>query len=575
MKQKKAFSAFCLIASFVLLVGLFSSLSIGKLLIAETNTKSCADIVFGTAETSTSPTPTTSSFKTHGLTVASISQTSCYCAASQSGLVTDNSMRIGKSGGAGSITFTFSSLRITSIKVLAYKYSTDSSKTATCTVTTSALTTAQNGQTVTATSAPDITDQSTDAGLVFTGLDNGGQNSTTLTIAGTSTARFNLCKIVLTINGTSSSSASSSGGVSSTVASSSTSETTSYPSGSGESLKVYALEQTGQYGDCTLFKLGNTEVLFDGGNTGSSAQLADMLNTYVTDHVLDLLVLTHPHTDHYGGFTNGTTANSSGGALVDGGITSITKLIDNGADGYGSGYQTNWVNGIRSFFVGKGTTYYAIKNIVSGHMNDAIWSLADNFRIQWLDTSNYPTVGGAGPSDANDGSVSCDVRFGTYDFVMCGDLPSTPEETLATNYASNSFIGSGNTVVFKACHHCSKTANSATFLAFISPTYAFSESGIESGNQSNTGPVVDSQHPYLEPRQRIETYTGVEHFWWVGTCGTLTMMIPSDYSSFTIHGAGRKYGTYYYQGSVVDPNLEKDYPLDSKITPTKWATLGC
>jgi hypothetical protein len=355
----------------------------------------------------------------------------------------------------------------------------------------------------------------------------------------------------------------------------STSETTSYPSSSGESLKVYALEQTGQYGDCTLFKLGNTEVLFDGGNTSSGPQLADMLATYVTDHTLDLLVLTHPHTDHYGGFTDGTTANASGGALTDGGITAITKLVDNGADTYGTGYTSNWVNGIRSYFVGKGTTYYPIQNIVSGHMYDAIWSLADNFRIQWLDASSYPTVGGAGPSDANEGSVSCDVRFGTYDFVMCGDLPSTPEETLATNYASNSFIGSGDTVVFKACHHCSKTANSATFLAFISPTYAFSESGIESGNESSTGPVVGSQHPYLEPRQRIETYTGVEHFWWVGTCGTLTMTIPSDYSSFTIHGAGRRYGTYYYNGTVVDPDSEKDYPLDSQITPTKWATLGC
>jgi beta-lactamase superfamily II metal-dependent hydrolase len=346
-----------------------------------------------------------------------------------------------------------------------------------------------------------------------------------------------------------------------------TSETTSYVSG-GDSLYVYALEQTGQYGDCTLFKLGNYEVLFDGGNTGSGPQLADLLKTYVTDHVLDLLVLTHPHTDHYGGFVNGTTANASGGTLADGGITGITKLIDNGADSYGTTYTKQWCDGVRSFFVGKGTQYQAITDVVSGHTYDAIWSLAANFQVQFLDTSSYPSKGSKGPTDANDGSVACDVRFGTYDFIMCGDLPNDPEEKLVTNYTGHSFVGSGNTVVYKACHHCSSTSNSAVFLKFLSPTYAFSESGIETGNETKSGPVKGSQHPYEDARARIEAYTGKDHIWWNGTCGTLTMTIPSDFSSFTIHGAGRKYGTYYANGVLVDPASEKDTPLEE----TQWAT---
>jgi hypothetical protein len=194
--------------------------------------------------------------------------------------------------------------------------------------------------------------------------------------------------------------------------------------------------------------------------------------------------------------------------------------------------------------------------------------LAANFQIQWLDTSSYPSKGSKGPTDANDGSVACDVRFGSYDFIMCGDLPSGPEEKIVTNYTGHSFIGTGNTVVYKACHHCSSTSNSAVFLKFVSPTYAFSESGIEDGNQSASGPVKGSQHPYEDARQRIELYTGKDRLWWNGTCGTLTMTIPADFSSFTIHGAGRKYGNYYANGVLVDPDSEKDTPLES----TAWAT---
>ena len=36
------------------------------------------------------------------------------------------------------------------------------------------------------------------------------------------------------------------------------------------------------------------------------------------------------------------------------------------------------------------------------------------------------------------------------------------------------------------------------------------------------------------------------------------------------HGLGRKYGNYYYNGALVDPDSEKDTPLES----TKWAASG-
>lgn len=519
----------------------------------------CAGITFGTAEYSNSGSPATSSFTTDGITVISVAASFSYCSSSSgsAGEATKTSCRIGKASTAGSITFSFSETLLTKVKVLCYAYGTDvnNKKTATCSVSTSANATPQS-KTVNLTAAPDISSASTEPGLVFGNLDNGGTKSTSLTISGDSAARFNLCKIVLTIS-------SSSAATSSSAASS---QSASYSSTSSLPLNVYAIEQTGQYGDCTLFKLGNYEILFDGGNTGSGPQLISYLSTYVTDHVLDMLVLTHPHTDHYGGFFDCTNSYNNGGALSEAGITSVTKFVDSGADQYSTTFQSQWANTFRAYWVNKGATYYAIENIVSGHMFDAIWTLADNFRIQWLDTSNYATPGGAAASDANYNSVSCDVRFGTYDFILCGDLPSTPEEQLATNYASNKFVATGNTVVFKACHHCSKTANSATFLAFLKPTYAWASAGFESGNTTTAG-IQSQQHPYKDPRTRIETYTTVARMWWNGTSGTLIMSIPADSSSFSIHGVGRQYGDYYVSGVLVPRDSEKDTPLES----TKWA----
>lgn len=371
--------------------------------------------------------------------------------------------------------------------------------------------------------------------------------------------------------GASSSSESTSQTISSSRSSSMDSVSSYSSAPGGTPLDVYAVEQSGKYGDCTLFKYGNYEILFDCGNTGSQAQLADVLSTYVSDHVLDLLVLTHPHTDHYGGVYGYKTASSAGGTLKDGGITSISKIVDNGADAYGTAYKNNWVNGIRSYYVSQGSDYQPIANVVKDHMYDAIWNLSGALSVQWLDTGNYPTVGSAGPSDANDGSISCAVKFGSYDFIMCGDLPGDPEKQIVSNYTGHSLIASGDTVVYKACHHCSDTysANCTEFINFLNPKYAFSESGIDDANATSSG-VVNAQHPYKAARNRIEAKTGKENFWWVGTAGTLKMSVPSDYSSFTIKGLGRKYGTYYYNGAIVDPLSEIETPFES----TKWALSG-
>jgi beta-lactamase superfamily II metal-dependent hydrolase len=521
MKQKKAFSAFCLLVSFVLLIGLFSTATIGKKLIAETNTKSCADIVFGTTEISSSPTPTTSSFKAHGLTVASISQTSCYCAASQSGLVTDNSMRIGKSGGAGTITFTFSSVRITSAKVLVYKYSTDASKTATCTVTTSALTSAV-GQTVSATAAPDISDSSTDAGLVFTGLDNGGQNSTTLTISGTSTARFNLCKIVLTINGSSSESSSATSSAESSAGTSEITSTTSTEAGAAP-ITFNFVEQGNQYsGDCTYIKAGDYDILIDAGNRTSCAStietyLEDSSRTgnYVSDGKLEYVIATHAHQDHIAGFVGVSDSSSAGmngvlyhynvGTLIDFALANTTSTIY-------TNYQT-----ARTYAVNQGTKHFTALQCWNNEGNGAArsYQLGTNLKMDILYNYYYENSG----SDENNYSVCVLFTQGSKHFLFTGDLEADGESRLVAN----------NTLpeveLFKGGHHGSYTANTDALLSVIKPKMVCI--CCCAGNKEYAS-TTDHSFPAQESINRIAPYTDRVYVTTLGQWDSSTYHTPMN-----------------------------------------------
>jgi len=376
--------------------------------------------------------------------------------------------------------------------------------------------------------------------------------------------------VSLSLSSGASSSLSSSGSSSSNASSSSSGVSSSGSSiATAEGLEVYALEQTGQYGDCTLFKKGNHEILIDGGNRASAPQLAEALKAHVNDHELDLLVLTHPHEDHYGGFTSGSTPASDGGTLVDGGITSLKAIVDCGALTSSSGYENSYVNGFRNYWIAHGALYQGIADVVAKDPYQAITFIDSSLQIQWLDTGNYLPVGGDANGDANVYSIACDVHFGSYDFFLAGDLPSSPERDLVSIYRDHSFLKEGNHLIYKACHHGSNGANDASLLSFLKPEVAWVSAGIIAANCTSSG-IISPQHPFRDARSRIEQVTGRENMWWNGTAGTLTMNVSADSSSFSMAGAGRHYGDYYINGKLVDRLEEKDLPLEL----TKWASAG-
>jgi beta-lactamase superfamily II metal-dependent hydrolase len=75
-------------------------------------------------------------------------------------------------------------------------------------------------------------------------------------------------------------------------------------------LSIHFLELGNKYtGDCTLIKAGDTEVLIDAGSRkGSASTIANYIDEYCTDGVLEYVIATHAHQDHIAGFVGTKTA---------------------------------------------------------------------------------------------------------------------------------------------------------------------------------------------------------------------------------------------------------------------------
>ena len=184
-----------------------------------TTTKSCATILFGSTEYTGSTVASTSSYSTNGITVTDFTQSKAFGETSSG----TYACRIK----AGNIAFTFASTTITSIRVYAYTYGSDSDGSMTVTVGS-----ASQVFTVNSTTAPTLTSLSGTS--IYSFDPNATTTSFSVACSGTS-QRVNVCKILLTLNGsgsTSSSSASSSASSSTASSSASTSASTSSSSSS-------------------------------------------------------------------------------------------------------------------------------------------------------------------------------------------------------------------------------------------------------------------------------------------------------------------------------------------------------
>src|SRR5574344_273865 len=124
-----------------------------------------------------------------------------------------------------------------------------------------------------------------------------------------------------------------------------------YSPGSQDQISFTYLEMVQEYGDSLIFDYGNFEVLIDAGQIGDTDNVMSALSEYVTDGCLEVLIVTHPHSDHLGGLSDYS-------AMVSAGVTSIKYIVDFGGT-YTTTVYSNYV-ATRNYYISQGATYYSI-----------------------------------------------------------------------------------------------------------------------------------------------------------------------------------------------------------------------
>jgi competence protein ComEC len=201
-------------------------------------------------------------------------------------------------------------------------------------------------------------------------------------------------------------------------------------------LKVHFID-VGQ-GDSILIDLGETEVLIDGGE--KSLGVVDYLKKYV-DGPLEVMVATHPHSDHIGGLIAVLAAFQ------------VQQIWYNGENGDSATYS-DFVAAVQA----EGADIHVGKrgdNIVAGRLTFLIL--------------NPKTLAGT----VNNNSIVLSLSYGQVDFLFMGDAEKEAEGAMLV--ASD--IPVPDVEVLKVGHHGSRTASSPAFLAATSPEVAIYMAG--------------------------------------------------------------------------------------------------
>lgn len=262
-------------------------------------------------------------------------------------------------------------------------------------------------------------------------------------------------------------------------------------------LSIHFIELGNKYtGDCTLIKVGNTEVLIDAGSRADSVTpIYNYVSNYVTDGKLEYVIVTHAHQDHYAGFATGEKVES----LLDKfNVETIIKFAKTNQKETATLYK-NFNRELEETVEKNNTVVYdALQCYNETDEAQRIFSLGENVELEILYQKYYELSS----STENDYSVCCMINqkiteTETKKYLFTGDLEKDGEKSLVE---SNSL---SEVELYKAGHHGSKTSSSETLMSVIKPKIicvcccaGSSEYTTTNENQFPTQQFVNNVAPY-------------------------------------------------------------------------------
>lgn len=260
---------------------------------------------------------------------------------------------------------------------------------------------------------------------------------------------------------------------------------------SGNTVSVHFLELGNKYtGDCTLIKVGDTEVLIDAGSRKESAgTIVPYVKEFCTDGVLEYVIATHAHQDHIAGFVGTNTAKGVFESFV------CETIIDYPRTDTTTQIRSNYET-LRDAEVKAGAKHYtALECYDNENGAQRSYTLAEGVTMNFLYQRYYEEKS----SSENNYSVCMLLSEGDNHYLFTGDLEKAGEESLV---AENELP---KCKVYKGGHHGSQTSSSAVLLAEIQPEIVCvccccgsTEYTTNTANMFPTQAFVDRVSPYTD-----------------------------------------------------------------------------
>ena len=223
-----------------------------------------------------------------------------------------------------------------------------------------------------------------------------------------------------------------------------------------DEISINFLELGNKYtGDATFIKVGETDILIDAGSRQNSATtIANFVDTYCEDGILEYVIATHAHQDHIAGFVG---SNSDAGifkrykidTLIDFSLTNATSQI----------YKDYVALRDEKVKTGDIAHHYTAKDCIEANGVTEFFEVGAGVTMEILKQKFYSETS----SDENNYSVCTLFTQGENNYLFTGDLEKEGEESLV---ALNNLP---ECTLFKGGHHGSYTANTDTLLSVIKP----------------------------------------------------------------------------------------------------------
>lgn len=234
-----------------------------------------------------------------------------------------------------------------------------------------------------------------------------------------------------------------------------TSSSSPTPSKDTAELSVHFLELGNKYtGDCTLIKVGDTEVLIDAGSRKNSASaIVSYVSNYCEDGVLEYVIATHAHQDHIAGFVGTTSAKGVFESFV------CETIIDYSLSGSTSQIRKDY-EVLRDAEVRAGAKHYtALECWNNENGAQRSYTLGENVTMNILYQRYYEET----TKEENDYSVCILLSQGDKHYLFTGDLEKDGEASLVEK---NDLP---QCTLFKGGHHGSYSSSTGPLLKEIAP----------------------------------------------------------------------------------------------------------